>query len=221
MLPVPEGVSLVEAAALPEAVCTAWSNLVGVAHLRPQETVLVHGGSGGVGSIAIQVAAAHGARVLTTAGGPERAARCAGLGADVVVDHRADDFVQVVADVTDGRGADVILDVVGAAYLARNVATLATGGRLVVIGFQQGRRGELDLGVLSSKRASVAATTLRARPVQEKAAIVADVRARVWPWVVDGAVRPVVHAVFPLAEAARAQQAVADGEAFGKVLLVV
>lgn len=221
LLPVPDGVSLVDAASLPESACTAWSNLVHVGRLRPDETVLIHGGSGGVGVLAVQIAAAHGARVVTTAGGPERAARCARLGADVVVDHRAEDFVQVVKDVTDGRGADVILDVIGGAYLEPNLRALATGGRLVVIGFQKGRTGELDLGILSAKRASVAATTLRSRPVPEKAAIVSDVCERVWPWVASGAVKPVVHARFPLAEAARAQEAMAAGESFGKVLLVV
>lgn len=220
LLPVPEGVSLLDAASLPESACTAWSNLVHVGRLRPDETVLIHGGSGGVGVLAVQIAAAHGARVITTAGGPERARRCAELGADVVVDHRAEDFVQVVKDATDGRGVDVILDVVGAAYLEPNLRALATGGRLVVIGFQKGLRGELDLGVLSQKRASVAATTLRARPRAEKAAIVSDVCERVWPWVASGAVRPVVHARFPLTEAARAQEAMAAGESFGKVLLV-
>ncbi|NTW41154.1 MAG: zinc-binding dehydrogenase, partial [Cellulomonadaceae bacterium] len=142
VLPVPRGVGLVEAAALPEAACTVWSTLA-AARLSPDEWLLVHGGSGGIGTIAVQVARAMGAHVVTTAGGPERAALCAQLGADVVVDHRSEDFVARTREATDGRGADVVLDVVGAAYLARNLDVLATGGRLAVIGLQRGARGEL------------------------------------------------------------------------------
>ncbi|PJJ68641.1 putative PIG3 family NAD(P)H quinone oxidoreductase [Sediminihabitans luteus] len=219
LLPVPAGIDLVDAAALPEAACTAWSNLVDVARLQPGETLLVHGGSGGVGSFAIQLGVALGARVATTAGGPERVARCRDLGAAVGIDHRTQDAVAAVRAATDGRGADVVLDVVGAAALGDNVRVLATGGRLVVIGMQKGRRGELDLGALLTKRASVAGTTLRARPLDEKAAIVAAVRAHVWPHVEAGRIRPVVHARVPLAEAARAHTMLESGEAFGKVLL--
>lgn len=219
VLPAPDGVDLVDAAGLPEAVCTAWSTLRG-ARLEAGERLLVHGGSGGVGSTAVQLGAALGATVLATAGGPERARRCRGLGAAVVVDHRAEDFVEVVRRETDGHGADVVLDVVGAAYLARNLDALATGGRLAVIGLQKGRRTELDLGVLLAKRATVLGTTLRSRPVAEKARIVAEVREHVWPMVADGRVRPVVHARMPLAEAARAHEVFASGEVFGKLLLV-
>ncbi|KGM12960.1 NADPH:quinone oxidoreductase, partial [Cellulomonas bogoriensis 69B4 = DSM 16987] len=186
----------------------------------PGQTLLVHGGSGGVGTFAVQLGVALGARVLTTAGGPVRAARCRDLGAEVVIDHRAEDFVEVVADATDGRGADVVLDVVGAAYLGRNLQALATGGRLAVIGLQKGRRGELDLGRLLARRATVLGTTLRSRPAHEKAAIVADVREHVWPHVVAGRVRPVVHTTLPLDEAARAHELMASGEVFGKVLLL-
>lgn len=219
VLPVPDGVGLVESAALPEAACTVWSTLT-AAGLRPGEWLLVHGGSGGVGSTAVQVAAAHGARVITTAGGPDRAARCTELGADAVVDHRGEDFVALVRAITGGHGADVVLDVVGAAYLGRNVEVLATGGRLAVIGLQKGRRGELDLGMLLAKRATVLGTTLRSRPPHEKAQIVAQVREHVWPMVVAGRVRPVVHDRLPLADAARAHELLASGEVFGKLLLV-
>ncbi len=216
----PEGIDLVDAAALPEAACTVWSSLVDTAGLRPGETLLVHGGSGGIGTTAIQVGRALGARVLATAGGPERTARCAALGADVAIDHRGTDFVDAVRAATDGRGVDVVLDVVGGAYLGRNVATLATGGRLVVIGLQQGRRGELDLAALMAARASVHAATLRARPPAEKAAIMADVAAHVWPMVADGRVRPVVQERIPFAEAPRAHTLLEDGAVFGKLLLV-
>lgn len=219
VLPRPDSVGPLEAAALPEAACTVWATLVFSARVRARETVLVHGGSGGIGTTAIQVAKALGARVVATAGGPERAARCAALGADVVVDHRGEDFVAAVRDATDGRGADVVLDVVGAAYLERNLAALATGGRLEVIGLQKGRRAELDLGELVARRASVHGATLRARPRAEKAEIVAAVREHVWPMVARGEVRPVVHAVLPLAQADRAHAMLESGEVFGKVLL--
>ena len=219
VLPVPDGMDLVDAAALPEGACTVWSTLA-AAGLAPGQWLLVHGGSGGVGSLAVQVGAALGAHVIATAGGPERAARCRGLGARVVVDHRAEDFVAAGADATDGRGVDVVLDVVGAAYLERNLAALAVGGRLAVIGLQKGRRAELDLGALLSRRLTVLGTTLRSRPAAEKAGIVAAVRSEVWPLVADGRVRPVVHARLPLTEAARAHRMLAAGEVFGKLLLV-
>ncbi len=216
LLPVPDGVTDVEAASLVEAACTVVSNL-DAAHARAGETILVHGGSGGVGTAAIQIAKARGLRVLTTAGGPERVRRCLELGADAAFDHRADDWA---AGVRELGGADVVLDVVGAAYLASNVAALRTGGRLVVIGMQRGRRGELDLGALLARRASVIGTTLRARPLAERAAIVARVREEVWPLVPDR-VRPVVHATFPLARAADAHRALEAGEVFGKIVLTV
>ena len=219
VLPAPPGVDLVDAGGLPEAACTAWSTLA-AAGLRPGEWLLVHGGSGGVGSLAVQIGRAMGAHVATTAGGPERAARCAALGAEVTIDHRTEDFVARVRDATGGRGADVVLDVVGGAYLGRNLDVLATGGRLAVIGLQRGRRGELDLGALLAKRATVLGTTLRSRPAREKAAIVAAVGEHVWPMVADGRVRPVVHARLPLAQAERAHALLAAGEVFGTLVLV-
>ena len=220
LLPVPAGCDLVDAAALPEAACTSWSNLVDVGGLTADSTVLVHGGSGGVGSMAIQLARRLGARVITTAGGAERAARCQELGADVVVDHRTD-VPAAVAEATDGRGVDVVLDLLGAGGLDGNTRMLATGGRLVVIGLQRGRRGELDLARLMAKQASIHGTLLRPRPVEQKAAIVAAVRERVWPMVDDGRVRAVIHERLPLGEAQRAHELLDSGEVFGKLLLVV
>ncbi len=220
VLRVPDGVDLLDAAALPEAVCTAWSNLVAVGGLDAGRSVLVHGGSGGVGVVAVQLAAALGAQVLTTAGGAARAERCLERGAFVAIDHRREDVLTRVLEATGGRGVDVVLDVLGAGALDTNLRALATGGRRVVIGLQQGRRGEIDLGLLLARRASVIGTTLRARPPEEKAAIVDAVRDVVWPMVADGRVRTVVHARLPLAEAASGHELLASGEAFGKVLLV-
>ncbi len=219
LLPVPDGVSLVEAAALPEVVCTVWSNVFLTANLRPGETLLVHGGSSGIGTMAIQLALEVGARVAVTAGSAEKLEACRALGAEVLVNYREQDFVEVVRAATDGRGADVILDNMGASYLARNVDLLATSGRLVVIGMQGGTRAELDLSVLLRKRAAVIATSLRARPAEEKATIVAAVREHVWPLVASGRVRPVVHGTFPLAEAADAHRELEASTHVGKVLL--
>ena len=224
VLPVPAGVGLVEAAALPEVVCTVWSNVFDTARLAPGESLLVHGGASGIGTMAVELAARHGARVLVTAGSPEKLARCRELGAHVAISYRDEDFVERVREETDGRGVDVVLDNMAAAYLPRNVAALAVGGRLVVIGLQGGRRGELDLGALLAKRASVTATSLRGRPVRGpdgKAPIVAAVRERVWPAVEAGEVRPVVDRVLPLRDAAEAHRVVEAGEHVGKVLLRV
>jgi putative PIG3 family NAD(P)H quinone oxidoreductase len=220
VLPVPRGVALTEAAALPEAACTVWSNVFGLARLAEGETFLVHGGAGGIGTFAVQLAHARGARVLCTAGSPEKMARCAQLGADRAISYSDEDFTEVVRDVTDGRGADVILDIMGASYLARNIEALATHGRLAVIGLQGGARAELDLGALLRKRASVHATTLRARPPAGKAAIVAEVREHVWPLIEAGAVIPVIDRVLPMADAAIAHKIVEAGTNIGKVLLV-
>ncbi|WP_344102332.1 NAD(P)H-quinone oxidoreductase [Myceligenerans crystallogenes] len=220
VLPAPRSVDRIDAAALPEALCTVWDNLVTVGRLRAGEWVLIHGGSGGVGSIAIQLAKALGARVATTAGGPGRAARCAELGADLAIDHRAQDVVEQVREATGGAGADVVLDILGAGSLRENVRALARGGRLVVIGLQQGRRGELDLGAVLAKRLTITGTTLRSRPAAEKAAVVAAVRTHVLPMVDDGRIRPVIHDRLPLADAERAHDLLESGDAFGKVLLL-
>jgi putative PIG3 family NAD(P)H quinone oxidoreductase len=220
LLPVPEGVDLVTSAALPEVACTVWSNVFMTAALQPDETLLVHGGSSGIGTMAIQLAKALGARVLVTAGTPAKLEACRRLGADVTINYREEDFREVVRRETDG-GVDVILDTIGAKYLERNVKALATNGRLVTIGLQGGRKAELDLGVLLTKRAAVMATSLRSRPVAEKAAIIASVREHVWPLIEAGHVRPVVHTTFKLDEVQEAHRLVESSEHVGKVLLTV
>jgi putative PIG3 family NAD(P)H quinone oxidoreductase len=217
LLPVPTG--LVESAALPEVACTVWSNLVAAARLAEGEWVLVHGGGSGIGTFAIQFAVALGARVLTTARKAKHEA-LRELGAEVTIDYTEEDFLDAVLAATDGRGADVILDIQGGEYLPRNVSALAVGGRLVVIGLQGGRKGELDLGQLVVKRASVAASTLRARPRAEKAKICSGVRDEVWPLVEAGRIRPVIYRRLPMSQAAEAHQLVASNAHIGKVLLV-
>lgn len=219
LLPVPAGLDLVTAAALPEVVSTVWSNVFMVAGLRPGETLLVHGGSSGIGTMAIQLAKAVGARVAVTAGGKEKLARCAELGADVLIDYREQDFVAEVRAATGGAGADVILDIMGAKYLARNVEALAVNGRLAVIGLQGGAKAELNLGALLAKRAAITATSLRARPLEEKAAIIAAVREHVWPLIATGRVHPVVHGSFPMREAAEAHRVLESSAHVGKLLL--
>jgi putative PIG3 family NAD(P)H quinone oxidoreductase len=219
VMPVPDGVDLVAAGALPEVACTVWSNVFMVAALQPDETLLVHGGAGGIGTFAIQLAHALGARVVATAGSPEKLEVCRSLGADVAVSYREQDFVEEVHAATDGRGADVILDNMGAKYLERNLAALATEGRLVVIGMQGGTRAEIDLGALMRKRAAVTATSLRARPVEEKAAICASVVEHVWPLVADGSVRTLVHATLPLEDAREGHRMMEAGEHVGKIVL--
>lgn len=221
LLPVPSSVELVDAAALPEVACTVWSNVFMLAGLQPGELLLVHGGASGIGTMATQLGVAAGARVAVTAGSQERLGRCAAYGADILVDYKQQDFVEEVKQATDGRGADVVLDMLGASYLQRNVDVLATSGRLVIIGLQGGALGELDLASLLVKRAAVLATTLRARPAAEKAAIVAAVAEHVWPLVADGTVRPVVHARLPLDEVAQAHRLMDSGEVVGKVLLTI
>lgn len=214
VVPTPDGVGMVAAGGLMEAACTVWSNLK--EHVHHGGTLLVHGGSGGVGSLAVQIGRELGMRVITTARGPERAARCREeLGAELAIDYTAEDFAPIVA--AEG-GADVVLDVVGGAYLAQNVAALAMHGTLVVIGRQGGPTGELDLGALMSKWATVTGTTLRNRPHHERAQIVADVESDIWPLVTRGA-RPIIHAALPLSNAAEAHRMLKAGEVFGKVVL--
>jgi putative PIG3 family NAD(P)H quinone oxidoreductase len=220
-MPVPDGVDIATAGGLPEVACTVWSNLAQIAELSKGEVLLVHGGASGIGTMAIQVGRAVGATVVVTAGSAEKLDRCADLGADVTIDYKNEDFVTAVDTATDGHGADVILDIMGAAYLERNVQALAIGGRLVCIGLQGGTRGELDLGSLLSKRASVHATTLRSRPVAEKAAICRSVTDGLWPLVAAGSVQPIVGASYPMPEVAAAHALVADSGHVGKVLLTV
>ena len=218
VMPVPAGVSLVEAACLPEVAATVWSNVFMTAHLQKGERFLVHGGAGGIGTMAIQLAAARGAEVFTTAGSPEGLELCRSLGASRAISYRDEDFVEVL---TEAGGADVILDNMGAKYLGRNVTALATGGRLVIIGMQGGSKGELDINALLRKRASVTATSLRGRPVAEKAAICCGVVENVWPLVASGAIRPIIETTMPLEDVARAHQLMEDGGHAGKILLTL
>lgn len=219
LLPVPDGVSLVDAASLPEVACTVWSNVFMVAGLQRGETLLVHGGAGGIGTFAIQLASTLGARVFTTAGSPEKLELCRQLGAELAIDYHEQDFVAEVKEHTDGRGAEVVLDNMGAKYLARNVEALATEGRLVVIGMQGGIKAELDLSRLLRKRGAIIATSLRARPIAGKAAICASVAEHVWPLVAQGKVRPRVHATYPLADVVDAHALMESGSHSGKILL--
>lgn len=219
LLPVPENLSLIEAASIVEVSSTVWSNVFMLAGLQRDEVLLAHGGGSGIGTMAIQLAHALGARVAVTAGSQAKLDVCRELGADIAINYREQDFVEVIRAETDGRGADVILDIVGAKYLPRNVDALATSGRLVVIGMQGGVKGELDLGKLLRKRAAVLATSLRARPADEKASIVASVRENVWPLVADGTVRPIVHATVPLEQVRDAHQMLEDTSNTGKVVL--
>lgn len=219
LMPIPSGVDLVTAAALPEVAATVWSNVFMVAGLRPDETLLVHGGAGGIGTFAIQLAHALGARVATTGGTAEKLDFCRSLGADITIDYHEQDFVEVVREATGGRGADVVLDNMGAKYLARNVDVLALEGRLVVIGMQGGTKAELDLGTLLRKRGAVIATSLRSRPVEGKSAICAGVVEHVWPLVAEGSVRPVVHTTMPLADVVAAHELMESGAHMGKILL--
>ncbi|WP_116115596.1 NAD(P)H-quinone oxidoreductase [Austwickia chelonae] len=221
VLPVPSGLSLVEAASLPEVACTVWSNLFMTAHLRPGEVVLLHGGSSGIGTMAIQLAREVGATVAVTASTDLKLDACRSLGAEILINYRESDFVEEIRTATDGRGADVVLDLVGAKYLQRNIKALATGGRLVVIGLQGGVKAEINLNALLTKRATLTATSLRARPAEEKVAIVAAVREHVWPLVEAGRVQPVVHETLPLAEAAEAHRMLEASSHIGKVVLAV
>jgi putative PIG3 family NAD(P)H quinone oxidoreductase len=217
LLPLPAGVDLVRAAALPEVTCTVWSNVFQAVHLRPGETLLLHGGSSGIGTMAIQLGKAVGAKVAVTAGSAEKLEACRALGADVLINYREQDFVEALGE----DGADVILDVVGAKYLDRNIDALAVNGRLVVIGMQGGVTADLNLGKLMAKRGAVVATSLRARPLDEKAAIVAAVREHVWPLLADGRVKPVVDRVIPMSEAAEAHRLMESSTHIGKILLQV
>ncbi|MFJ8915650.1 NAD(P)H-quinone oxidoreductase [Amycolatopsis sp. NPDC102389] len=217
LLPLPAEVELLAAAGLPEVACTVWANVVMHAGLSEGDVLLVHGGAGGIGTHAIQVAKALGATVAVTAGSEERLESCRQLGADIAINYKEQDFVEVLRAETGG--ANVILDNMGAKYLGRNVDALAMDGRLVIIGMQGGVKGELNIGKLMGKRASVFGAGLRSRPLEQKAAIVADVRERLWPLVEQGSVKPIVGQVVPMAEAAAAHRALEDGTVFGKILL--
>lgn len=222
LLPIPSGVDLVDAAGLPEVACTVWSNLVLIAGLRNGQLLLVHGGASGIGSHAIQVARALGARVAVTAGSAEKLDFCRELGADITINYRDEDFVARLADETGG--ADVILDIMGAAYLDRNIDALATDGQLVIIGMQGGIKAELNIGKLLAKRARVIGTTLRGRPVSgpnSKTEIVQAVTASVWPMIADGRVRPIIGARLPIQQAGDAHRRLVASEVTGKIVLTV
>jgi putative PIG3 family NAD(P)H quinone oxidoreductase len=218
-LPIPGHCSLIEAAALPETVFTVWSNLFERGACKSGDTVLVHGGTSGIGTIAIQLATALGARVFATAGNPEKARACEKLGAVRGIDYKTEDFVEVLQRETDGAGADVILDMVAGPYVARNMAAAAMFGRIVSIASLGGVRAEINMAVMMHKRLTLTGSTLRSRPLAQKAAIAEAVRHSVWPLVASGRVRPVVHATFPLAEAAAAHRLMETSTHVGKIML--
>jgi NADPH:quinone reductase-like Zn-dependent oxidoreductase len=223
-MPIPESVGLHNAAALPEVACTVWSNLVMTAGLTSGQLVLVHGGASGIGTHAIQVVRALGSRVAITAGAKNKLDLCAELGAEITIGYRDEDFVERVRAESGGAGADVILDIMGASYLDRNVDALAPDGRLVIIGMQGGIKGELNIAKLLGKRAGVIATALRSRPVSgpgSKAEIVAEVVANVWPMIADGQVHPIIGAEFGIEEAGAAHELLESGDVSGKVVLRV
>ncbi|MCE2540971.1 MAG: NAD(P)H-quinone oxidoreductase [Acidobacteria bacterium] len=219
-LPIPAGVSLIDAAALPEAYATVWTNVIDRGRLEQGESLLVHGGSSGIGTVAIQLARLFGARIFATAGTPAKCAACRELGAERAIDYRAEDFAAVLGEATGGRGVDLILDMVGGAYLERNLASLAIEGRLVIIALMEGAQAELDLARLMSRRLTVTGATLRARSIAQKAEIMTALRARVWPRFASDELRPIVHATYPLAEAAEAHRIMESSVHTGKLLLV-
>jgi NADPH2:quinone reductase len=219
-LPVPRGLSVVEAAGLPETFFTVWSNVFDRGRLKPGESFLVHGGTSGIGTTAIQLAHAFGARVFATAGTPEKCAVCHQLGAERAIDYRQEDFVAVIREATQGRGVDVILDMVGGPYIEKNLRSLAVDGRLVQIAFLQGSKAALDLVHLMMRRQTISGSTLRPRPVADKAAIARNLREQVWPLIEAKRVRPVIDRSFPLAEAAAAHRLMESSRHIGKILLV-
>ncbi len=225
LLPIPGGVDLQDSAGLPEVACTVWSNLAMTAHLSQGQLILIQGGASGVGSHAIQVARALGARVAVTAGSPAKLEHCRELGAEITINYRDEDFVERVREASDGAGADVIFDIMGASYLDRNIDALANDGRLVIIGMQGGVKAELNIGKLVVKRARVIGTTLRGRPVSgpnSKSEIVAAVTASVWPMIADGRVREIIGARMPIpGQAAEAHRQLEAGKVHGKIVLTL
>ena len=220
-LPVPKALSLIEAAAVPETFFTVWTNLFDRGGLKAGDSVLIHGGTSGIGTTAIQLAAARGARVFATAGTPEKARACERLGAVRGIDYKTEDFVEVVRSETDGKGVDVILDMVAASYFARNVESLALEGRLVVISLIGGARTELNLNTVMSKRIYITGSTLRVRSVAQKALVAEGVRRNVWPLLEAKRVHPVIHATFPLAEASEAHRMIESSQHIGKIVLTL
>ena len=219
LLPIPKSTTLFEAAALPETLCTVYANVFLGARLEVGETLLIHGGGSGIGTMAIQLAKHFGARVAVTAGSESKLDACRELGADITINYREDDFVESLMEATDGHGADVILDIIGASYLARNIAALAPDGRIANIGMQQGRKAELDFGALMAKRGAITSTSLRARPSSQKASIVAAVAENVWPVVDSGVIRPVIDTELPMMDAAEAHRIMTASSHLGKIVL--
>ena len=220
-LPVPQGLSIVEAAGLPETFFTVWSNAFDRGRLKAGESFLVHGGSSGIGTTAIQLAHAFGAHVFATAGSPEKCAVCRELGAEHAIDYRREDFAAVIKEATKGRGVDVILDMVGGPYIEKNLRSLAVEGRLVQIAFLQGSKVTLDLVHLMVRRQTITGSTLRPRPVADKATIAAALREKVWPLIAAKQVRPIIDRTFPLAEAAEAHRLMESSTHIGKILLTI
>jgi putative PIG3 family NAD(P)H quinone oxidoreductase len=220
-LPIPDGLSLIEAAALPETIFTCWTNLVDGGHLKTGETVLIHGGSSGIGTTGIQLAKALGARVFVTAGSPSKCAACQALGADLAIDYKTEDFVAAVKAATGGRGVDVVLDMVGGDYVRRNIDAMAPGGRHVSIAVLGGPEATIPLFTIMRKRLVLTGSTLRARSLKEKGAITAALRATVWPAIAAGLIRPMIHEIFPLERAAEAHRALEAGDHIGKVVLSI
>ena len=218
-LPVPRGHDMVRAAALPETFFTVWTNVFERGRLQPGESLLVHGGSSGIGTTAIQLGRAFGSRVFATAGSPEKCAACVKLGADQAIDYRREDFVAAIQAATGGKGVDVILDMVGGDYISRNLACLAVEGRLVQIAFLSGSKQEIDILPLMMKRLTLTGSTLRPRTVAQKGAIAAALKTRVWPLLEAGTVAPVIHATFPLAQAAEAHRLMESSAHIGKIVL--
>jgi NADPH2:quinone reductase len=220
-LPIPTGLTPVEAAALPETFLTVWTNVFERGGCKAGDTVLIHGGTSGIGTTAIQLAAAFGAKVFATAGTHAKARACEELGAVRGIDYRTEDFVQIVKDATGGRGADVILDMVAATYVQRNIEVAAVDGRIVVIAVQGGSRAEIKMNMLMLKRLTLTGSTLRSRTVEQKAAIAAAVRENVWPLLAARRVRPIIHATFPLEQAADAHRLMESSNHIGKIVLTV
>ena len=220
-LPVPKGLSLVQAASLPETFFTVWSNVFDRAGLGRNETLLVQGGASGIGVTAIQMAAALGGRVFATAGSPEKCAACEALGAERAINYKSEDFVEVVKQLTDGRGVDVILDMVAGDYVPREIKALAADGRLVIIALLGGAKAEADFAAVMLKRLTITGSTLRPRPVEFKAAIAHNLTQTIWPLIEAGKIRPVIHATFPLSEAAKAHALMESRAHIGKIVLTV
>jgi putative PIG3 family NAD(P)H quinone oxidoreductase len=219
-LPVPHGLDLVAAAAIPETFFTVWTNVFERGRLQKGESILIHGGSSGIGTTAIQLARAFGARVFATAGSAEKCAACQQLGAERCINYRVADFVAVVREQTAGRGADVVLDMVGGAYFARNLEVLATEGRLVEIATLHGATAEFNIHMMMQRRLTITGSTLRARPIADKGLIAAEVYRHVWPLLESGAVKPIIHATFPLSEAAEAHRVMESSAHIGKLVLI-